>query len=88
MGFHQLDGRSRIPCLAVGTGYGLNLAPLTWGSDAFAAPVRRATNASNNAEDFVPVSNGVSESLEHQHTGSFAHDEAVGSRVKRTGLRW
>ena len=66
----------------------LDREPLAHGvgrGDALALAVGGAADAEDDGVDTVPVSLGVLEPLEDEQGGAFAHDEAVGAGVERSG---
>ena len=85
---HEFNGRCRVSSLTVSPCNGLNLTPLTGCRDAFATAVRRTSNAPDDTENFVVVSNGIAQSLQHQNACAFTHHESVGSCIKGRGVRW
>ena len=88
VGFYEFNARSVVTRLAVSPRNRLNLTTLARCRDAFSAPVRRPTNAANDAVNLIAVAHGVAQPLQDQNTGAFAHDEPVRTGIKRRRVRW
>ena len=83
MRLDQFHGGSGVAGLTVGASDRLDLAALARRRDALSATVGRAPDATNHAVDLVLIPNGVAQPLKQQNAGALAHDESVGSSVKR-----
>ena len=86
--FNEFNAGSVVARLAVSPRNRLDLTTLARCRDAFSAPVRGSSDASDDAVNLILVPHGIAQPLQDENTGAFAHDEPVRTGIKRRGVRW
>ena len=81
--FNEFNAGSVVARLAVSPRNCLDLTTLARCCDALPAPVRRSSDASDDAVNLIAVPHGIAQPLQDENTGAFAHDEPVRTGIKR-----
>ena len=80
--FHQGAGGGVQAGVLPGAARGQHLADRVRGGDALALAVGRAAHPTDHGVDIVAIALGVSQALEQEAGGAFAHDKAIGAVAK------